>query len=239
MGIDVQGLDFLMRMKPYIHGNLLQLGRQGVHLMEPMGNAGLTEKIFRRYDDQTPIYPLLKVGHAEELFEYLGATNVESMDISSYEGCTIVHDLNNPVPEYLHDQFDTIVDGGTIEHIFDVKTMFENIKTMLKVNGTFISITTANNFVNHGFYQFSPELFFTVFSREAGYDIISVELMDVNDQVVPHVIQNHSGTRTPIRPHSLDETYIMTAAIKRDVVKLKNNYQQSDYLRIWGGNYDH
>ena len=239
MGIDVHALDFLMRMRPYIKGKLLQLGRQGVHCMEPMGNAALTESIFRRYDNSTPIYPMLKVGHAEQLFEFLGATEVESMDISAYEACTIVHDLNNPVPEYLHNDFDTIVDGGTIEHIFDVKTMFDNIKKMLKVGGSFISITTANNFVNHGFYQFSPELFFTVFSEEAGYEIISVELMDVNDKVVSNKISNHSGTRTPIRPHSLDEVYIMTAAVKRREVDIRHNLQQSDYLRMWGGNYDH
>jgi hypothetical protein len=31
------------------------------------------------------------------------------------------------------------------------------------------AVTPANNQMGHGFYQFSPELFFRVFSQENGY----------------------------------------------------------------------
>src|SRR5947208_2704760 len=39
--------------------------------------------------------------YAETFLEALGAERVESMDASSYEGVTIVHDLNLPVHETL------------------------------------------------------------------------------------------------------------------------------------------
>ena len=241
MGIDVCGLDFLMRNRRHIEGKkILELGRQGVHLMEPMGNAAITEKIFRRYDLETPIYPTCRVSHADEgLYAYLGAESVDSMDISSYERCTILHDLNNPVPEELHNKYDTIIEAGTIEHIYDTKMVFDNIKKMLKVGGTFLCLTNANNFVNHGFYQFSPELFRTVFSVDAGYLIESLQLMHVNEEVQGVDVADTSGTRTPIRLNGVEwETYLMMVATKMTEEVITKNFQQSDYITIWGPTYD-
>jgi hypothetical protein len=40
---------------------------------------------------------------------------------------------------------------------------------MLDVGGHFFVHTMANNFMGHGFYQFSPELFYRVFSPENGF----------------------------------------------------------------------
>jgi hypothetical protein len=40
---------------------------------------------------------------------------------------------------------------------------------LLKVGGTFVASTPANYFMGHGFYQFSPELFFRLFCPENGF----------------------------------------------------------------------
>ena len=42
---------------------------------------------------------------------------------------------------------------------------------MLEVGGHFFAHTMANNFLGHGFYQFSPELFYRVFSPENGFRV--------------------------------------------------------------------
>jgi hypothetical protein len=44
--------------------------------------------------------------YAETFFEVLGAERIESLDASVYEGATVVHDLNLPVPEELRGKFD-------------------------------------------------------------------------------------------------------------------------------------
>jgi len=101
----------------------------------------------------------------------LGAKTVSSMDASGYEGATLIHDLNQPVPPELEERFDVVIDGGTLEHIFQFPVAIGNCMKMLKPGGHLILLTMANNLCGHGFYQFSPELFYRVLSRENGFEI--------------------------------------------------------------------
>src|SRR5262245_17809792 len=63
---------------------------------------------------------------ADDLFRLLGAEEVVSLDASGYEGATVVHDLNEPIPEALAGQFDFVFDAGTLEHIFDFPRAVRN-----------------------------------------------------------------------------------------------------------------
>ena len=83
---------------------------------------------------------------------------MQSMDFSDYESCDHTHDLNDPVPKELKGRFDVIVDGGTIEHVFNTSQALDNVFHMLKDDGVFISINGMTDWAGHGFYQFSPEL---------------------------------------------------------------------------------
>ena len=102
----------------------------------------------------------------------LGAKKVSSMDISAYEGADVVHDLSVPIGSDLHERFDMVIDGGTLEHVFHVPISMANCMNMTKVGGHVVVITNMNNLVGHGFYQFSPELFFRMFSRENGFEMV-------------------------------------------------------------------
>lgn len=100
MAIDSEtGRLFLAARKAGISfGRLLMLGRQNV-LMRPSE----TVELFRSYG-MKPDPRLLsneayvKPPFAEPFFESLGATSCESMDVSTYEGATLIHDLNEPLP---------------------------------------------------------------------------------------------------------------------------------------------
>ena len=84
------------------------------------------------------------------------------------------HDLGKRVHEIIADrndpdalksalsgkQFDLVFDGGTLEHVFNFSTALKNCMHMVKPHGRFVSVTLPNNWCGHGFYQFSPELFF-------------------------------------------------------------------------------
>ena len=109
--------------------------------------------------------------YSEPLFKNLGAGLIDSMDNSTYEGATIIHDLNLPVGDRLKDKYTAIVDGGTLEHIFNFPIGVKNCMDMLQVGGHFISFVPANNECGHGFYQFSPELFYRVFCQENGFEV--------------------------------------------------------------------
>lgn len=242
MAIDIPGLDFLMRHKHLIKGNSLQIGRQGIHLIEPFAKFADAHVVWNKYEDKISFERMFDDynGHTEVLFKYLGADVVDSIDISDYEQCTIVHDLNNPVPEELHNKYDFIYDGGTIEHIYDIKTCMDNIKKMLKVNGVFISINGTNNFCGHGFYQFSPELYRTVFSEDAGYRMITLQLMDVRPDPVGIDIPDNHMMRQDIKTGTM-QVYIAAAMEKVVDMNIDGNFQQSDYVPIWedGWNWQH
>ena len=42
---------------------------------------------------------------AEEFFKLLGAKEIQSFDVSSYEKASIIHDMNLPLPKQLHSKF--------------------------------------------------------------------------------------------------------------------------------------
>jgi hypothetical protein len=124
-------------------------------------------------------WSLAEKGFAEDFFRVLlGAESVQSVDYSSYEKVDIVHDLNTPVPEALHGSFDALVDGGSLEHIFDVKQVLTNYMNLVKVGGSLFLVTTANNMCGHGFYQFSPEFFYRVFGHANGFIVNDAILIE-------------------------------------------------------------
>lgn len=96
----------------------------------------------------------------KSIWENLGIPDCDCMDISPYEQANIVHDLNYPVPEHLHENYDLIIDNGTFDHLFDVKTCFQNVFHMLKPDGRIIQWNAASNFVGYALLSFSPELFY-------------------------------------------------------------------------------
>lgn len=97
--------------------------------------------------------------HADDFFRGLGATSVDVMDVSEYEGANILHDLNQPVSTQLTDAYDCVFDGGATEHVFNFPMALKNCMEMVKVGGHLIVIAPWNNYAGQGFYQLSPELF--------------------------------------------------------------------------------
>ena len=62
-----------------------------------------------------------------------------------------------------------VVDGGTLEHVFDYPTALRNAMRMVRVGGHLILNAPVNNFPGHGFYQISPELFFRCFHDNSAF----------------------------------------------------------------------
>ena len=109
-------------------------------------------------------------GYAEPLFHFLGAKTVDSLDYDDFEQATIIHDMNLPITENLIEKYSVVMDGGTLEHVFNYPVAIKNCMEMVKIGGHFISITPGNNWFGHGFYQFSPDLFFSLLSEQNGFD---------------------------------------------------------------------
>jgi hypothetical protein len=104
------------------------------------------------------------------LFKRFGANTVDVYDANHYEGANIIHNFNYKLPQELgaikHDIF---FDGGSLEHIFNVPVAIENCMRLVRPGGMYMGIVPCDGWAGHGFYQFSPEFFYRVFSREHGY----------------------------------------------------------------------
>jgi SAM-dependent methyltransferase len=105
------------------------------------------------------------------LAEFLGARQVVALDASAFEGAILVHDLNREMPSDLDETFDAVIDGGTLEHVFNFPIAIANCMRLVAVGGRLFVFTNANNFMGHGFYQFSPELFYRVLAPAYGFTV--------------------------------------------------------------------
>ncbi len=165
MGLDLNSVQFLLhcKKKGVNFSQSAVLGRQIFQTSKSSIASKLTaEGLNPPALDSFPF--------ADEFFHSLGAKKLLNVDASDYEGADIVLDLNEPLSDKYNSLCDVVIDGGTLEHVFNYPVALKNVMRMTKVGGHVISITPTNNFGGHGFYQFSPELFFRVFSEENGFE---------------------------------------------------------------------
>lgn len=223
MGLSIHTLNFFKytkKIQPF--GNMITLGRQGIYL------------------DPKRVARILGAGsdYRHEVFcenvmqKYYGATSVESVDNSGFEHATHIHDMNRPVPESLHDRYDTIYDGGTLEHIYHVPQALKNISDMCKVGGQIIHVIPSNNYCGHGFWQFSPELFFSLYSPANGYaetEIYMAALRNYSEWF--KVKEPGLGNRVNIKSNNEVDVIVRTVLKRRDFSH--ESVQQSDYVYAW------
>src|SRR5258706_12882891 len=176
MAIDIATLEILLtaREAGASFDRVLTVGRQTLLTSPVEANSVLSRHGIRLSATQTQQLFDHQKGYCEPLLKLLGAQRVDSIDASDYEGLSIGHEMNQPLPDSYHDQFSMVIDGGSLEHVFNFPTALTNCMDAVIPGGHFIGITPSNNLMGHGFYQFSPELFFRVFNPANGFQIEKV-----------------------------------------------------------------
>lgn len=177
MGVNAPSAARLARAKQEgaVFTDTVTVGRMGLAVPEVELAA-----IARTLDLDPAIAPdLARDKFADRFFRLvLGAQSVQSIDYSPYQHASIMHDMNVPVPEELHECCDALYDGGAMEHIFDVKQVMANYMAMVRPGGRIFINVPANNLFGHGFYQFSSEFFYRVFDASNGFvvrDMLAIE----------------------------------------------------------------
>lgn len=180
---------------------------------------------------------VFKDDYSEPVLYALGANYVDSMDFSDYENASIIHDLNIPVSETLKGKYSFVIDGGTLEHIFNFPVSIKNCMEMVKVNGHFVTITNGNNFLGHGFYQYSPELLYRIFSAENGFTVESMFLSTLagnGTKETWYTVNDPDKVKSRINiSNSKPVSIIMIAKKIAEVDIFSVTPQQSDYQVIW------
>lgn len=239
MGISTTTAKLLIRAKQkgVNFSDLATIGRQTLYVPREefetlAGNAGV---------DVSEVTRLQPGGAADDFFKsVLGAKSVIPLDYSSYQGAEVL-DLNKPVQPDLHGRFDALIDGGTLEHVFDVRQALSNYMRMIKEQGNLFVIVPANNLVGHGFYQFSPELFYRAFSKDNGFEIKELILIESPFSAVEaskrrrcYLAQDPARIGKRVRLVNNKPLTLFVHAVKLgEVEPFRQPPLQSDYVATW------
>ena len=169
--------------------------------------------------------------YADKLLkQHFNLLSLNALDYSSFEDADIIHDLNIPL-ENSNKQFNTIIDFGTSEHVFNVTECLKNISNLCKINGHIVHCLPANNNCGHGFWQFSPELFFNIYDNTNGFDETEIFLINLFDKKNWYKINKQKiGERLEL--NSKEPLYLLVKT-KKIGKNLYQNINQSDYEQQW------
>jgi hypothetical protein len=210
------------------------IGRQELHLSANALRTNLAD--FGYFPAANEVNELMDKagGFAEPLLGALGAIEICSFDSSEYEGASNVHDFNCAIDESFKNRFTAVIDGGTLEHIFNFPVAIKNCMEMVEVGGHFIGITPTNNFLGHGFYQFSPELFFRVFSEPNGFRIIRLIIFEDRPKAAWFEVADPDAIKERVSLVNAQQTNLLVLAKKVESVQIFTAPpQQSDYVTLW------
>jgi SAM-dependent methyltransferase len=176
MGLGHHGVEALVREHKHrpISGNVVLIGRQAVyfsphdilellraHSIDVEHVAAAEIEIDRRTVNRAQAATGRDLVTDQALFRLLGVPRVLALDHSDYEGAEIIHDLNKPIPQSLLDFADFIVDGSTLDNVFDPAMVIRNFARMLKPGGRLITINMYSN--HYEPYAILPPLWYLDF----------------------------------------------------------------------------
>jgi hypothetical protein len=158
MGLGVHITEAIIREHLYrpITGDVVLVGRQTVHmpldnivlLMRRLGVKLTDDAIASVEIDQATRhvtnYGATNLITDRALFGLLGTAQVKALDHSNFEGAEIIHDLTKPLPPLFHGTADFIVDGSTLDNVFDPASVITNLTKMLRPGGRLLAINALS-----------------------------------------------------------------------------------------------
>jgi hypothetical protein len=230
LGIDINALKFIVAAgaSGCDFARTVMIGRQRLYVARA--------DIERLVPSRVRCGDAADANYAEWVLRRLGAEVADAIDVSGYEGASILHDMNLPLPSAHHEKYTAVLECGTLEHLFNVPIAIQNCMDLLAVNGRLICCTVANNFCGHGFYQFSPELFFRVFQPENGFEVERIVACDAFYESEWYTVVDPQFMKRRVEivgPYPV--TLLVQARKVQGMAKFRRPPQQSDYVSAWSG----
>jgi len=274
MGLGPPFVDTLVRERAYrpLHGKVILIGRQTIYL--PLARIlallrehgldvrGIVEgdiEIDRNTLNRAPEFVDAELISDRALFRLLGAPNISALDHSDYEGADIIHDLTRPIPSDLRASADFIVDGSTLDNVFDPAAVIRNFAEMLRPGGRLLMTNTYSNHAEP--YNMLPPLWFLDYFVVNGFadckvyilvqsdpwNIFTIDidaLLDpsrgVSAVVSPHWMASHvlaeTGERSTSHVNAVQQQYRSEedwAAYRKNLQRIKAN-PRPHIARSWG-----
>jgi hypothetical protein len=127
-----------------------------------------------------------------------------------------------------------LVDGGTLEHVFHYPTALKNAMEMVKVGGRLFLITPTNNYCGHGFFQFSPELFYRTLLPENGFVVERMIAFQAEPGSQWYEVTDPAALRKRVIMVTSAPVLLMVRARRTHEAEIfATTPQQSDYAGAW------
>ena len=237
MGLDSNACRFLLMAarRGVKFDQTLCLGRLNLCLSKTMLMRSFREFGFPCNQQESQLLFDEASGYVEPFLRKIGAKTIRSVDATSYEGATDQHDLNEGLPENFRCRFDSVIDGGTLEHVFNLPAALRTSLDAVKVGGHFFSFTQCNNAMGHGFYQLSPEFFHQAFSKLNGFRIHEMFIAEGSFGKVPWFrVADPSLIGRRVELVNDVQSYLLVVAQRiKDTPIFREWPQQSDYALAW------
>jgi len=231
MGIDLHNLNFLAHAQDLgvSFERTLAIGRQALFVEDRALQAHA--QLRKLPPLQMPPAP---VPYFEPLIEqWFGGRQVDAVDASPYENARLIHDMNLPWPEGTdaRGHYDAVLDFGCLEHVFNFPVAWRNCVDLCRVGGHVLHALPANNLSGHGFYQFSPELFFNLYQPAHGFEVRAVFFALRADEQHWWRVASPLVVRRRVNLCNSHEVYVLVLARKLHEPGVLPAPQQSDYAQ--------
>jgi hypothetical protein len=238
VGVDINALKLVLLAKKQFNCDFsesLMIGRQRLYITQEeikslfySQSSAFSDQNF--HIDQDPDY-------FEWVIRLLGAKKISALDVSDYEKADVLHDLNKVLPAELFEKYTCVMEFGTLEHVFNFPEAISSLMKCLKIGGQIITYTVANNFCGHGFYQFSPELFFRVFDKVNGFVVKGIFITEAFRESSWYSVDDPAKIGQRVELFGPRACMICCVAEKVEKFEGFKKYpMQSDYVSVWTGN---
>lgn len=196
-------------------------------------------------------------GWADEYLKWKGINHVEALDNSTFEGATIIWNLNKPITFSSNQKvldrlgsYDLVLDYGTSEHIFNPAVSFVNSFTLCRVGGFANLMLPVCGWVDHGFFQLSPSVFYAMENESLQLEYLFFWIYDsasskitywdgLNPYFKEHIHGAFDGSFLANCLEYLDKPVMAWAVFRKvkniDVDDFLVNTQQLVYKGLWQG----
>jgi len=192
---------------------VIELGNQ------TLKNSKARGEIYAELGIQTP--PTIE--STKDFYLSLGFSKYIAVDVNT-ERDAIAMDLNSDISKQYNftEKFDLVTNNGTGEHVFNQYTLFLNAHNLCKVNGYMIHVLPFYRWVDHGFYNYNPNLF-PCLSYQNDYQLSALWIASSDAKYLHkldvNALSRNKGYRNKLDLDSWESDPMVVAVMKKTVEK--------------------
>jgi hypothetical protein len=142
---------------------------------------------------------------------YFSPSEIQAID---FDGTPLARPLDLNYPIDLGRQFDTVINHGTAEHVFNIAQVFRTIHEHTVPGGLMLHESPFTGWIDHGFYSMQPTLFFDL-AEFNGYALQGLLIANLVDQSAIQV-RGREHLYELIREREIPENSVLLTILRKN-----------------------